>query len=112
MKIAIVGTRGVPARYSGFETCAEELGSRLVERGHDVTVYCRNQYLDYAGSTYNGMKLVKIPTIKHKYLESMVHTAISCLHATPRRYDIIFMMIVGNAPTAIIPRLFGQKIVL
>ena len=112
MRIAIVGTRGVPARYSGFETCAEELGSRLVERGHDVTVYCRNQYLDYAGSTYKGMKLVKIPTIKNKYLDSMVHTTISCLHALPQRFDVIFMMIVGNAPTAIIPRMFGQKVVL
>jgi glycosyltransferase involved in cell wall biosynthesis len=112
MRIAIVGTRGVPARYSGFETCAEELGSRLVERGHDVTVYCRNQYLDYKGATYKGMRLVRIPTIKNKYLDSMVHTFISCLHAVPQRYDIIFMMIVGNAPTAIVPRLFGQKIVL
>src|SRR5437660_10869840 len=88
MKIAILGTRGVPAMYSGFETCAEELGSRLAARGHDVTVYCRNQYLDYPHSTYKGMKLVKIPTIKNKYLDSMVHTFISCLHAAPRRYDI------------------------
>lgn len=112
MKIAILGTRGVPARYSGFETCAEELGSRLAKRGHDVTVYCRNQYLDYPHSTYKGMKLVKIPTLKNKYLDSMVHTFISCLHAVPRRYDIIFMMIVGNAPTAIVPKLARQKVVL
>ncbi|MFL5734801.1 MAG: glycosyltransferase, partial [Chloroflexia bacterium] len=52
------------------------------------------------------------PTIKNKYLDSMVHTFISCLHAAPRRYDIIFMMIVGNAPTAIVPRLARQKVVL
>jgi glycosyltransferase involved in cell wall biosynthesis len=112
MRIAILGTRGVPARYSGFETCAEELGSRLAMRGHDVTVYCRNQYLDYPHSAYKGMKLVKIPTIKNKYLDSMVHTFVSCLHAAPRRYDIVFMMIVGNAPTAIVPRLARQKVVL
>src|SRR5205085_1037361 len=72
----------------------------------------RNQYLDYPHSAYKGMKLVKIPTIKNKYLDSMVHTFISCLHAAPRRYDIVFMMIVGNAPTAIVPRLARQKIVL
>ena len=112
MRIAIIGTRGVPARYSGFETCAEELGSRLVERGHEVTVYCRNQYLDYSGHTYKGMRLVRLPTIKNKYLDSMVHTLVSCIHAVPGRYDIIFMMIVGNAPTAIVPRLFGQRVVL
>lgn len=112
MRIAIVGTRGVPARYSGFETCAEELGARLVERGHEVTVYCRNQYLDYPHSTYRGMRLVKIPAIKNKYLDSMVHTLASCSHAAFARYDVVFMMIVGNAPTAIVPRLAGQKIVL
>jgi glycosyltransferase involved in cell wall biosynthesis len=112
LKIAIAGTRGVPARYSGFETCAEELGARLAQRGHDVTVYCRSQYINHSGSEYKGMKLVKIPTIKHKYLDSMVHTFISCLHAAVRRYDVVFMMIVGNAPVAIVPRLVGQKVVL
>jgi glycosyltransferase involved in cell wall biosynthesis len=58
------------------------------------------------------MKLVKLPTIKNKYLDSLVHTFISCLHAATQRYDLIFMMIVGNAPTAAVPRLAGQKIVL
>jgi glycosyltransferase involved in cell wall biosynthesis len=108
MRIAIVGTRGVPARYSGFETCAEQLGSRLAQRGHEVTVYCRSQYVDYRGSNYLGMKLVRLPTIKNKYLDSLVHTSISCLHAATQGYDLIFMMIVGNAPTAIVPRLVGQ----
>ncbi|MGH3469355.1 MAG: DUF1972 domain-containing protein, partial [Thermocrispum sp.] len=41
MRIAMIGTRGVPARYGGFETCVEEVGGRLVDRGHRVTVYCR-----------------------------------------------------------------------
>src|SRR5712692_5353168 len=41
MKIAIIGTRGIPARYGGFETFAEQLSKRLVTRGHQVTVYCR-----------------------------------------------------------------------
>jgi glycosyltransferase involved in cell wall biosynthesis len=44
MKIALIGTRGVPAIYGGFETCVEELGRRLVDRGHEVTVYCRDSY--------------------------------------------------------------------
>ena len=59
MKIAMMGTRGVPASYSGFETCVEQLGSRLVQRGHAVTVYCRSHHITYAASTYKGMRLVK-----------------------------------------------------
>ena len=45
MKIAILGTRGVPPTYGGFETFAAELGMRLVGRGHEVTVYCREPRL-------------------------------------------------------------------
>ncbi len=41
LRIALVGTRGVPARYGGFETCIEEVGQRLAARGHKVVVYCR-----------------------------------------------------------------------
>ena len=88
MKIAMLGTRGVPASYSGFETCVEELGSRLVERGHDVTVYCRSHHITYDQPTYRGMRLVKLPTVANKYLDTIVHSFISSLHALPQGYDI------------------------
>ncbi len=81
MKIAMLGTRGVPASYSGFETCVEELGSRLVQRGHDVTVYCRAHHITYDQPTYKGMRLVKLPTVANKYLDTIVHSFISSLHA-------------------------------
>ena len=71
MKIAMLGTRGVPASYSGFETCVEELGSRLVQRGHEVTVYCRSHHITYDQPTYKGMRLVKLPTITNKYLDTL-----------------------------------------
>ena len=64
MKIAIVGTRGIPARYGGFETFAEELSTRLVMRGHEVTVYCRQRH---AEGTYLGVLLVYLPTIHRFY---------------------------------------------
>src|SRR5690349_16196177 len=86
VKIALMGTRGVPASYSGFETCVEQLGQRLVQRGHDVTVYCRSHHITYAEPTYKGMHLVKLPTIANKYLDTMVHSFISSLHALPGRY--------------------------
>ena len=55
LHVAMLGTRGVPASYSGFETCVEQLGARLVERGHKVTVYCRTHHIKYRGRTYKGM---------------------------------------------------------
>lgn len=112
MKIALLGTRGIPASYSGFETCVEQLGQRLVERGHDVTVYCRTHHITYEGAHYKGMCLVKLPTISNKYLDTMVHSFISSLHALPQRYDIGLYFIAGNSPVTWIPRLVGTKTIL
>ncbi len=108
----MVGTRGIPASYSGFETFVEEVSARLVERGHQVTVYCRRQHIPYARPFYRGARLVRLPTIRNKYLDTIVHTVLSCLHLLPRRHDIVMMCIAGNSPTAIIPRLAGKKVVL
>lgn len=105
----MLGTRGVPASYSGFETCVEELGSRLVARGHEVTVYCRAHHVTYEGGTYKGMRLVKLPTIANKYLDTIVHSFASSLHAVTQRYDVALYFIAGNAPVTWIPRVAGQR---
>jgi len=112
MKIALMGTRGVPASYSGFETCVEQLGQRLVERGHDVSVYCRSNHIDYNGDEYKGMHLIKLPTIRNKYLDTMFHSFLSSLHALPQRFDICLYFIAGNSPVTWIPRLVGTKTIL
>jgi glycosyltransferase involved in cell wall biosynthesis len=112
LRIAMLGTRGVPASYSGFETCVEELGARLGARGHDVTVYCRVPHITYPGTSYRGMRLVKLPTIRSKHLDTIVHTLLSSLHALVRRYDVALYFNVGNSPVAWIPRLAGQRVVL
>jgi glycosyltransferase involved in cell wall biosynthesis len=112
MRIAMLGTRGVPASYSGFETCVEQLGRRLVERGHDVTVYCRSHHIQYAEPTYRGMRLVRLPTIQNKYLDTIVHTFLSTAHALGQEYDVAMMFIVGNSLVSWIPRLGGQKVAL
>ena len=87
MRIALLGTRGVPARYSGFETCAEQLGRRLVERGHEVSVYCRSHQGYTAEHSYRGMHRVVLPSIRNKYLDTIVHTFLSSIHALFSRYD-------------------------
>jgi glycosyltransferase involved in cell wall biosynthesis len=112
MKIAIMGTRGVPATYGGFETFAEELGARLVERGHEVTVYGRSHVVPDGLREHRGMRLRVLPTIRHKYLDTVVHTAVSVLDALPRRFDVVLLCNNANAPLAIVPRLTGARVVL
>lgn len=100
MRIALVGTRGVPARYGGFETAVEEVGRRLVAMGHDVTVYCRRRPGDtQQPGSYLGMHLVHLPAMQRKSLETLSHTALSVLHLT--RYGGADAVIVFNAANAV-----------
>ena len=112
MNIALLGTRGIPASYSGFETCVEQLGQRLVQRGHQVSAYCRSHHIAYQGTDYKGMRLVKLPTIANKYLDTIVHSFISSLHALTQRYDVALYFIAGNSPVTWIPRIVGTKTIL
>jgi glycosyltransferase involved in cell wall biosynthesis len=88
------------------------MGSRLVERGHCVTVYCRRHFVDPDLKEYQGIKLVSVPTVKNKYLDTLVHTGLSSLHALFRPYDVCLYFIAGNSPVSWIPRLGGKRTVL
>ena len=109
MRIALVGTRGVPAAYSGFETAVENIGCRLAARGHDVTVYCRPHMVERrADGEYRGMRLVYLPTVAGKHLDTPVHSLLSTLHlATLGRPDVAIYFIAGNSPFAGLGRLLG-----
>lgn len=98
MRLAILGTRGIPANYGGFETFAEELSTRLVERGHNVTVYCRSHHVDRSLTEYKGVMLKVLPTIKQKYLDTIVHTFLSALNAAFNRFDAVLICNAANAP--------------
>ncbi len=105
MKLAILGTRGIPSNYGGFETFAEELSTRLAARGHDVTVYCRSNNVTVREPIYKGVRLTILPTIGTKYLDTVAHTFLSVLHAVPKRFDCILMCNAANALFAAVPRL-------
>jgi glycosyltransferase involved in cell wall biosynthesis len=109
VRIAILGTRGIPARYGGFETFAEELATRLVERGHQVTVYCRERY---TGEAYRGVSLVYLPTLRHKYFDTLVHTFFSTLHLIFHRVDVALYCNAANAIFTFWPRLVGIPVAL
>jgi glycosyltransferase involved in cell wall biosynthesis len=104
MKFAILGTRGIPASYGGFETFAEELSTRLAVRGHRVTVYCRSRD---GGDSYRGVSLVHLPTIRHKYFDTVAHTLLSTLHLLFHRQDAALYCNAANAVFTLAPRFLG-----
>ena len=105
MKIAILGTRGIPASYSGFETAVEQLTSRLTARGHEVVVYCRPHVVDRKLSRYKGAELVHLRTVQNKYLDTFVHTFLSAVHAARvTKPDVALFFIAGNSPLCLITR--------
>ena len=112
MRIALLGTRGIPASYGGFETFAEELSARLVQRGHQVTVYCRSHYAQAGLSEFRGTRLVVLPTIRTKHLDTPVHSALSCLHLLRHGADAAIFCNGANAVFAYWPRLAGIPTVL
>ncbi|MCL3839188.1 DUF1972 domain-containing protein [Aeromicrobium duanguangcaii] len=97
MRIVMLGTRGVPARYGGFETAIEEIGRRMTDRGHEVTVYCRGA--EGEPPEHLGMKLVHLPAARKKALETLSHTCLSVFHLlfSRRRHDVAFVFNAANA---------------
>ncbi len=112
MRIALLGTRGIPASYGGFETFAEHLSTRLVARGHKVTVYCRAHYVSPRQLEYHGVRLKVLPTIRHKYFDTVIHAFLSALPAVPARFDAALICNAANAPFASILRLTGTPVAI
>ena len=109
MRIALVGTRGIPASYGGFETFAEELSTRLASRGHEVAVYCRSRHSE---PSYRGVHLRYLPAIRHKYLDTIAHTFFATLHLLAHPTDVALYCNGANAVFTPLPRLFGMPVAL
>ena len=99
LHVAMVGTRGVPAHYGGFETAIEEIGQRLVQRGHRITVYCRDMGEGTEKpSEHLGMELVHLPAMRKRSLETLSHTGLSVAHLLRHRPDAAILFNAANAP--------------
>ncbi len=110
LRIALLGTRGIPANYGGFETFAEEISTRLVARGHHVTVYCRGTGID---REYRGVQLRHLPTIRHKYLDTIAHTGLSTLDVLlHHQQDVVLYCNAANAVFTLWPRMLGMPTAL
>jgi glycosyltransferase involved in cell wall biosynthesis len=111
MRVAFIGGRGVVSKYSGIESYYEEVGQRLAAKGHEVTVYCRN-YFTPPLDAYNGMRVRRLPTIRSKHLETLVHTILSTAHVMLSPCDIVHYHALGPALFSFLPRLMGKKTVV
>jgi glycosyltransferase involved in cell wall biosynthesis len=112
MKIAILGIRGLPSSYSGYETFIGELAPRLAQRGHEVTIYCRSALFPERPPAHLGLNMRYLPSMEHKFLSTLSHTAFAITDASLRRFDLIFVVNAANGLFGFIPRLCGKKCVL
>lgn len=111
MKIAMIGQKGIPSRVGGVEIHVEEIASRLVNKGHDVTAYCRKNYCDGSFQEYKGINIKYIKSINNKHLDAITYTFLATIDAIKRDFDIIQYHALGPSMLAFIPKLFGKKVV-
>jgi glycosyltransferase involved in cell wall biosynthesis len=111
MKIAIIGSRGYPIVYSGYETFVSELVTRLIPE-FEVHVYCHNNLFNKKPKIVNGIKCFYIPSIKHKILSQFTHSFLATVHALFQKYDVILYVNSANGPFGIITKLFKIKTVI
>jgi glycosyltransferase involved in cell wall biosynthesis len=112
MKIAIVGTRGIPNRYGGFERFAEQISSTFADHGHQVTVYCRRAFTRPDDVYDRRVRRVIVPSLHQKHLDTWVSTFFGAVHVAFSDNDVVLLCNVANSPFAYIPRLFGKPVVL
>ena len=110
MKIAHIGSRGIPAEYSGVEKLIEDASVRLVKEGFEISVYCHSK--GFGISKYGGIKLIKIPTIRTKHLATLIHSLLSTIHVIFTDAGIVHYHCLGPSIFSFIPRIFGKKTIV
>lgn len=111
ISIGVIGARGIPSTYGGYETFLTVLLPELVRRGHDVTAYCRRKDVDNA-TDYEGVRKVILPTIRTKSLATLSHGVVASGAALKGRHDVVLALNVANSPFCLGLRLLGQRTVL
>lgn len=109
MHVAIIGSRGYPYVYSGYETLVKELAERLVKKGVKVTVYCHKSLFKKRPPQLNGVDLVYLPSIETKSLSQLTHSFLSMIHVCLGKADVIFVVNSANGPFGLLTKIFGKK---
>jgi glycosyltransferase involved in cell wall biosynthesis len=112
LRIAMVGSRGIPHTYSGYEAFIGEVAPRLADRGHEVVVYCRRSLFRERPRVHKGVQLIYLPSIETKTMGTITHTLVSMCDVIFRQMDVIFVVNVANAFHCILPRVLGKKVAI
>ncbi len=112
LKVAIMGAKGYPYVYGGYDTLIRELGERLVERGVSVRVYNHRALFKEKPHYVNGIECIYTPAVERKSLTQLTHSFFSMVHACFSDVDVIFVVNSGNGPFGLISRLFGKPTVI
>ncbi len=111
MRIAMIGQKGIPATYGGIERHVEEIATRLVKRGHEVTVFSRIYYSRYPGP-YQGVRNLRLPSIRTKHLDAISHCAFSTIYSMLDRHDVVHFHALGPSVFSSLPRLARSRTVV
>ena len=120
MRIAMIGHKRIPSREGGIEIVVEELATRMVQMGHQVTVYNRaGKHVSREDESqpikrqrkYKGIRIVTVPTSERKSLNAVVYSFLATLHAIFGKYDVIHFHAEGPCYMIWLPKLFGIKTV-
>ena len=109
MKVAMIGSRGIPETYSGIETALKAMCPRLVARGHEVSVYCRSYY--GLPDEYQGVRLISLPSVNTKHLDTISHVFLCTMHSLFQDFDILHFHALGPTLLSWLPRAEGRKVV-
>ena len=109
LRIAIIGSRGYPYVYSGYETLVKELSERIVKRKHNVRVYCHSSLFEKKPKIVNGIELIYTPSIKSKKLSQLYNSFFSFLHVCFSDVDIVLVVNSANGPYGILTKIFRKK---
>jgi glycosyltransferase involved in cell wall biosynthesis len=111
LRVVQIGSRGIPGHRGGVEQVVEAVAPRLAARGHDVTVYCASWSSEKL-STWRGVTLKYVPSVKSKYLDTLLRSFLATLGAMFGPADILHYHGSGSAPLAMLARLAGKKVVV
>ena len=112
LRIAVIGTRGVPATYGGIERHVEEIGARMVDRGHSVTVYARDDYLEQPLDSYLGMRIKSLSTVNSKHLEAFLHSGHAALDSLRGSFDVVHYHALGPGLFSPVSRYASRSVVV
>lgn len=117
MKVAFIGTRGIPANYGGTETYVDRLTQVLAANGDQVVVYCKKSSSlaekQERDSYYSvNVKRIEISSIETKHLDNLTRSFLSSVYVCfDKSVDVVQFNNVGPAFFSFLPRLFGKKVV-